>query len=141
MADRALVMEQLTPEMTDAGRDLLQRLEQDGMKIRTALWLLDGENGRWSLVLASPDVRTGGSLPLYKKASKHLARMGDPDYLPVYRVAIVDPKSTLVPLPSGSAGAVRGLAGQRVTNGWVGEAHVDDACVYRVAPRRVRATA
>lgn len=67
--------------------------------------------------------------------------MGDPDHLQVYRIAIVDTKSTVVPLPSGSAGAVRGLAGQRVTDDWIGDVHVDDAYVYRVTPRRTRATA
>lgn len=119
MAERALVMEQLTPEMIDAGRDLLQRLEQDGMKIRTALWLLDGENGRWRLVLASPEVRNGGSLPLYKKASKHLARMGDPDYLPVYRVAIVDPKRTR-DSAAVRVGGRRPRAGRPARDEWLG---------------------
>lgn len=134
-------MEQLTPEMINSGRDLVQRLEQDGIKIRTALWLFTAETGRWRLVLASPEVRTGGSLPWYRKASKQLARMGNPDYLPVYRIAIVDPKGSEVPLPAGAAGAGRALAGQRVTDDWIGGVHVDDAYVYRLAPRRTRATA
>ena len=105
-----LVMEQLSPEMIDSGRELVQRLAQDGMKIRTALWLFSAETGRWSLVLASPEVRTAGPLALYRKTNKQLKRMGEPDYLPVYRIAIVDPKSSEVPLPTGSVGAGRGLA-------------------------------
>ncbi len=134
-------MEQLSPEMIDSGRELVQHLAQDGMKIRTALWLFSAETGRWSLVLASPEVRTVGPLALYRKTNKQLKRMGEPDYLPVYRIAIVDPKSSEVPLPTGSVGAGRGLGGQRVTDDWIGDVRVDDAYVYRLAPRRVRATA
>src|ERR1700733_3373404 len=134
-------MEQLTPEMIESGRELVQRLEQEGMTIRTALWLFTAKTGRWTLVLASPEVRTGGPLALYRKASKQLARMGNPDHLPVYRVAIVDPKSSEIPLPTGANGGRRGLAGQRIVDGWIGGVHVADADVYRVAPRRVRATA
>ena len=80
--------------------------------------------------------------PLFEGlSSKQLARMGNPDHLPVYRVAIVDPKSSEIPLPTGANGGRRGLAGQRIVDGWIGGVHVDDAYVYRVAPRRVRATA
>ena len=119
----------------------MQRLEQDGMKIQTALWLFTEETGRWRLVLASPQVRTGGPLALYRMVSKQLARMGDPEYLPVYRVAIVDPKSSEVPLPAGSVGSGRRLAGQRVTDDWIGDVRVDDAYVYRLTPRRARVRA
>ena len=141
MVEEALVMEQLTSEMIESGRELVLHLAQEGTKIKTAMWLYTEATGRWRLVLASPDVRHGGPLAIYSRASKQLARMGNPDYLPVYRIAIVDPKSSDIPLPTGSAGTVRGLAGQRVTDDWIGGVHVDDAYVYRVAPRRSRATA
>ncbi len=60
--------------------------------------------------------------------------------LPVCRVAIVDPMSSEVRLPAGSAGAGRRvLAGQRVTDDWIGDVDVDDAYVDRLAPRRTRA--
>ncbi len=81
MAEKVLVVERLAPETIDSGRELVRRLAQDGVEIRTALWLFSAENGRWRPVLASPEVRTGGSLLLYRKAGKQLMRMGEPDHL------------------------------------------------------------
>jgi hypothetical protein len=38
MGEKILVMEQLSLDMIEAGRDLVRRLDQEGVRIPTALW-------------------------------------------------------------------------------------------------------
>ena len=134
-------MEQLSSTMIDAGATLVRHLEREGIRLSAALWSFDAETGRWSLVLGSPDVRTAGPLALYRKAGQQLARMGDPEEVPVYRLEFVDPRSSLTPLPTGSAGMGRGASGRRVTGATIGGVYLEDAYVYKLAARARRVAA
>jgi hypothetical protein len=91
--------------------------------------------------MSSPEVRTAGPLALFRKASRVLAHMGDPEQLPVYRTAFVNPRMNQVRLPTGVTGLGRGLEGRRVPNTVMGGVHLEDSYVYRVPPRGKRAAA
>lgn len=136
-------MEQLSQEMIDEGRKLVQRLDDEGMEIGAALWLLDDEAGRWNLVLAAPDIRRSGPLALYRMAARALARLGQPEEIPIERVTIADPQSELI--RSIATVPLRGekLAGQRVNGTLADRVHIEDAYIYRQAararPHRARA--
>jgi hypothetical protein len=128
-------MEQLSREMIEEGRELVQHLDADGMKIGAALWLLDDDTGRWNLVLAAPDIRTAGPLALYRMAAKALVRMGQPDQLPIERVTIADPMSDLIrSIATAPLRGPRGL-GHQVHATVARRQHVEDTYVYRWADR------
>ena len=128
-------MEQLSPGMIETGRSLLDLLEKDGIPIDTALWRRDKDNLRWELMFVTLDVRKG-PMPLYQKASRHLARMGEPPER-LFQVAFVDPLSTR-DLPAAPAARARRLIGRHLVDESVGDAWLVEAYIYKLASRTRR---
>src|SRR5688500_10525391 len=68
----------LTPEMIEAGEDLIRELDRRKFSAKTALWLYTEEHDRWHLVIATPHRRTMGALKSYKAVLKVMSKIGSP---------------------------------------------------------------
>ena len=67
MAQNTVLKEALTDAMIEAGAQLIRKLEEMGVPITSALWLLDTEINEWRLLLASPVVAEAGPTTMYRK--------------------------------------------------------------------------
>ncbi len=72
MAETMLVRPDLTPEMIERGRQLIEQIEGSQVTLKAAFWYLDAEVGAWRLIIACPDVRTVGPAAIYRKIRKAL---------------------------------------------------------------------
>jgi hypothetical protein len=57
-----VVKANLTSEMIDAGRELLEALDRAKFRARACFWFYFPESDRWRFVVASPEVRSRGPL-------------------------------------------------------------------------------
>jgi hypothetical protein len=57
MAEELLVRNNLTKEMIEAGKALIDNLDKAGLKVNTAMWLLYPESDTWKLIIVSPEVK------------------------------------------------------------------------------------
>ena len=77
MAENTVLKEALTEEMIQAGAQLIRKLDEFGVPVATALWLLDTEINEWRLLLASPLVAREGRLVLYETIHRAEAQLGE----------------------------------------------------------------
>ena len=97
MAEKAMVMEPLSREMIDAGRELTQRLDQHNMPVSTALWLYLAESELWRLVIASSVVKNSGPRKAYQLIQSELRASPDEfQVISLSDISAVEPKSPLV---------------------------------------------
>jgi hypothetical protein len=76
MAFTSLVVHELSAEVIQAGRDLIDALDREQVPIVAAYWLFDDETSRWTLVLASPVVEQSGPREFYRKVGEILRASG-----------------------------------------------------------------
>lgn len=62
MAEEPMVSVDLTSEMIEVGRQLLEVLDRYKFRARARFWFYFEESERWRLVVASPEARMGGPL-------------------------------------------------------------------------------
>ena len=67
MGENTVLKEALTEDMIEAGAQLIRKLDEMGVQVTTALWLLDTEINEWRLLLASPVVLQEGPTTMYSK--------------------------------------------------------------------------
>ena len=137
MAETILVRPELTQGMVDGGRMLLANLDQHGIPIEAAFWLLDEEVPIWHLMLASRLVRTVGSLAMYRRISKLLTKLRLDDPIWIDMVSIVDPRARIVQALAAALGTTDSAGGIRLDNTTFGGVHISSCLVYRLAVKPI----
>jgi|SRR5580698_1760259 hypothetical protein len=147
MAETILVRPELTEGMVAGGRTLLAHLDQLGVAIEAAFWLLDAEVPAWHLVLASRQVRTDGPRVLYRTVNRLLSKLRVQDDIWIGMVSIVDPRAKIVQSLVGALGTAADVDGASFENATFGGVHIPACLIYRLAakskakPRTMRAAA
>ena len=77
MAENTVLKEALTDDMIEAGADLIRQLDDMGVEVTTALWLLDTEINEWRLLLTSPLVAREPRQVLYQTIYRAEAQLGE----------------------------------------------------------------
>lgn len=86
----------LVEKKREAGRRLLERLDQLHVDIRSAFWLYNREDDLWQLCLSSDLVNKEGPLKLYGTIQQILAELGEESGLALHDITLVTPKAGLV---------------------------------------------
>ena len=133
MAETVLMRADLTPAMIAGGRALLTGLDELGVSIDAALWLLDEEIAEWRLILASRLVRTDGPRILYRKVNRLLTKLRLQDVIWIDMVAIVDPHTRIVEALVGALGMTESVDGARLDNATIGGVRIPGCLLYRLA--------
>ena len=119
MADIALV---------DAGRKLIQALEEEGADIRSAFWMQREESKEWRLVLATTKVATAGKTAAYDEIMRVFRRLEDElDGMSVDDLVAIDPGDKLI-------GDHRFLFGPVIGRKTVVRSATPPAVIYRLEP-------
>ena len=67
MAEESMVKPDLTTEMINAGRQLLELIDRQNFRTAACFWFYFPESDRWRFVIASPEVRVHGPHAAYRK--------------------------------------------------------------------------
>lgn len=121
----------LAPEMIQAGRDLIQELDRHKFPAKAVLWLYEEELDRWSLVIATPYLRSMGPLKSYRSVQKVLSKFETP--IDLGSVSLVDTKDRLIKGLSTPFLRRAAASGLRLSHAIISGRVIDDAYIYRVA--------
>jgi hypothetical protein len=134
VAESAVVKEQLTGLMIDAGAELTKKLDESGLPVTTALWLFVPELNEWRLLFASPEVGTKGPRDVYEKIQQVINQLGEKaSAVPLSVVGLLDPNDDLVRLLKVAIGTGPGVNRIRFSKNVINGHFIDDALIYRAA--------
>lgn len=122
---------QLTSEMVEAGENLLRELDRHKFPAKTVLWLYEDERDEWSLVIATPHLRSMGPLKNYKSVQKVMRKIETPLTLP--SVALVDTKDRFIKELKTRTRRRAAASAVRLSHAYIGGRFIEDAYIYRVA--------
>lgn len=134
MAESAMVKEQLTGSMIDAGAELTKKLDESGLAVTTALWLFVPEVNEWRLLFASPDVGEKGPRDVYERIQHAINELGEKaSAVPLSVVGLLDANDDLVRLLRVSIRTGPGVNRIRFSKNVINGHFIDDALIYRAA--------
>jgi hypothetical protein len=130
-----MVVFDLTPAMMAAGAQLLTLLQQAKYKVEACAWVYQEEEGRWLLIISSPEVRRRGGRDLYRMLFELRPQIPDGDE--IFRLGVVRACSDRDPLGVSLrklAPRLHGKAARRLHYTVVDNRVLDDVYLYRVEP-------
>jgi hypothetical protein len=116
----------------DAGAEVIRILDEAGVKVSVAAWVVLEEYGDWRLLLSSRQLGATGMLEAFGRVNDALRAAGFP----------VENKPSLLILPMTDPtvrslrrifGRAKGVAGMRIGGQQLGNRWVEDGYVYRVS--------
>jgi hypothetical protein len=133
MAENAVVKEQLTDAMIDAGAELTRKLDEIGLPMTAALWQFDPEINEWRLLVASPDATTQGPIAVYTRIQQAVAELKDKAAAaPFSVIRLIDGEDNLVKLLRRAVRTGPGVSRIRFSKNAINGHFIDDALIYRV---------
>lgn len=134
MAENAVVKDQLTDAMIEAGAELTRKIDEAGLLINAALWLFDPEINEWRLLFASPEVSAQGSRKVYEQIRLALEQLGDKaSAAPLSVIGLLDQNAELVKLLKIAIRTGSGIGRVRFSKNVINGHFIEDALIYRVA--------
>jgi hypothetical protein len=124
-----MVATPLVDTYIDAGRRLIQALDESGFEIEAALWLYHTEPNEWRLLLALPLVDEIGPREVYRKIQ---AQVSASSLLTLRNVSVVSPEAEIIRLLRGAVKTGPGISTIRLSGNVFDGVFVDDALVYRL---------
>lgn len=120
----------LVAKDVENGRRILDRLNREGWNVTAAFWFHSEEEGRWKLVIVSPDVSDKGPRLLYTMIQTMLSELAkdpkDPVEFALDQIMLVSPFSLLYKRVKQGAGL------RVVVGGPLREGLNEDAYVYQM---------
>jgi len=128
-----ILKEQLTPEMIEAGEQLLSKLDEIGYPITAAFWLFDREINEWQFTFATPE-RNFGPTEVYEKVDSVMRDLwGDEADDHIKNIRAIRPDSELAQRLKKIPGVSRTLGRTKFDNQYIDGRFIDDALIYRAA--------
>ena len=134
MAENAVVKEQLTDAMIEAGAELTSKLDEVGLPVAAAFWFLVPDLNEWRLLIASQEVSSSGPRTVYEKIRRTVEELGDRSAaVPLSIISVLDADADLVRLLKLAVRTGPGIARIRFSKNVINGHFIDDALIYRVA--------
>jgi len=127
-----MVAMSLSEGQVEAGQALLNRLDDDGVRVDAALWFYFPEKENWKLVLSLPDAIRLGPKAAYKEVQRVLSGAKDPVGLDLADVAVARPNSDILNRFRGAVRVGPGKSAIRFSKCVFNGLFVEDALVYRL---------
>jgi hypothetical protein len=135
MAENTVIKEQLTEDMIEAGARLTAKLDEMGLSVAAAMWLFMIESNEWRLLIASPELATGGPQAVYRKIEGARQALGDKAAAaPMSVIGLLDPNDQLVQLLRTALKTSSAVSRVRFSKNAINGHFIEDALIYRIAP-------
>ena len=134
MAENAVVKEQLTDAMIEAGAELTSKLDEIGLSVTAAFWLLIPDLNEWRLLFASEEVNIEGPRAVYEKIRQAVDQLGTKAAaVPLSMIGVLDTNADLVRLLKVAIRTGPGVSRIRFSKNVINGHFIDDALIYRAA--------
>lgn len=123
----------LTNELIEAGKTLIQNLDNGGGKPEAALWFYFSDIEQWKLMLAYEDLNVEGPRKFYQEIQSTLLNRGAelPD-LSLENIVLAQSDAPLIKLIRIMIRTGPGISGVRFTNNSINGTVIEDAYIYRI---------
>jgi hypothetical protein len=130
MAEKTMVASNPPSEMIEAGKELLEQLDQVNYPVTAAFWVVLPESSLWRLMIASPEVRRLGPQRVYKHLLFHLKKLGSA-VLSLSDISVVEPHDPQIQLLRRAIRANR-ISEINFSGNTINGVSFPDAYIYRV---------
>jgi len=132
MAKDILVTESLTDSMMQAGAKLIERLDANDSRIKSAFWLYYSEEKTWKLIIASPLVDSDGPRNYYKRIVEANSEASEQEeIISLNDVGVTNTSNQIVQLVKMMIGTGDGISGIRFSRNTINGVFIEDAYIYR----------
>ena len=133
MVEELVVREVLTEQMIDAGKKLVERLDQSESDVHSALWFLDPDDNTWKMIVSSPLVETDGPKSFFKRildANKIAKQSSDP-IISLNDIRVSSTSDPLIDLLLRAISTEKGIHSIRFTKNTINGTFIEDSYIYR----------
>ena len=129
-----MVEAELSKRLIDAGAELIQSLDNKGLRPDAAFWLYSSEAQSWRLFLAEAKVGKAGPKNVYRQIQRIMKELpDDSQVLSLSDVGLLRSDAPFIQLLRTAISTGSGISGIRFTNNVVNGNLIEDAYIYRVA--------
>ncbi len=129
-----VVTDTLTDEMIKVGEAVVRKLDALHFKVDAALWFYSPEDRGWRLLIANPEVNTGGPLKAYKKIRSAIEKITDaPKKIDLIDISVLDSSARLISLFKEAIKPEKAIGGVRFSRSAIHTTFIEDAYIYRLA--------
>jgi len=133
MVEKTMVKEQLTSEMIQLGKDVLNRLDDTELDIRSALWFYLEDSEKWRLILATPQVRVEGPKKVYQQVKRVLSQIeSERTVIDLKDISVVEENHSIIKIISAAVGKISGVSEERFSRNTINGHYIEDALIYRL---------
>ena len=123
----------LVDRLANAGRKLIELLDDAQVPTRAALWLYRPESDDWKLVLGLPSVKRSGPRAAYRQIQRvFTSNQSELSPLRFDDIMVRDPSDRLLKLLGGAIQTGPSISEIRFTNNRIGDTLIQDALIYRL---------
>lgn len=136
MADTVLVVADLAPDLIEAGRTLLMKLDAKAVHFDAAFWLMDPKNGNWRLHLGVTAPPESGLGVFYERVDAVLSDMGLGSRFWIGIVTILRMESKIMQSLTSALGNAASVDGARLDNAVIGGMRFPACLLYRLSSKQ-----
>lgn len=130
--DKELVVgSQLTQEMCDTGRYMLEQLDINDCQVVGALWFYFSEGQEWKYIVSTPLLKSSGPKEIYRIIDR-INEGSSGKTISLNSILMAQPNHPLIELLSYSFGTGEGISGVRFSNNTINGQVIEDAFIYRM---------
>lgn len=132
--DKELVVRELvSDQMIEAGKTLIERLDESNSDVRAAFWMFFPDEKRWKLIIASQLVKYDGPRQFYKRVVEANKKADELEsVISLNDVSVTGTSDALVNLLSGAISTGNEISGIRFSRNAINGTFIEDSYIYRI---------
>ena len=133
MAKEVVVREFLSEPMIEAGKRLIERLDESDSEVQAAFWMFFPDEKCWKLIIASESVEHDGPRQFYKRVVEANKKANESEsVVSLHDVSVTDTSDTFVNLLRTAISTGDEISGIRFSRNAINGTFIEDSYIYRV---------
>jgi len=133
MAKEVVVRELLSEPMIEAGKRLIERLDESDSDVQVAFWMFFPDEKCWKLIIASESVAHDGPRQFYKRVVEANKKADESEsVVSLHDVSATDNSDTFVNLLRSAISTGDEIAGIRFSRNAINGTFIEDSYIYRI---------
>ena len=133
MAKEVVVRELLLEPMIEAGKRLIERLDESDSDVQAAFWMFFPDEKCWKLIIASESVEHDGPRQFYKRVVEANKKADESEsVVSLHDVGATDTSDTFVNLLKMAISTGDEISGIRFSRNTINGTFIEDSYIYRI---------
>ena len=133
MAKEVVVRELLLEPMIEAGKRLIERLDESDSDVQAVFWMFFPDEKCWKLIIASESVEHDGPRQFYKRVVEANKKADESEsVVSLHDVGATDTSDTFVNLLKMAISTGDEISGIRFSRNTINGTFIEDSYIYRI---------